>query len=33
MELGRRQQPTIAHGRMYTRGSQLVVCFQAGPVE
>jgi outer membrane protein assembly factor BamB len=28
IELGRPQQPTIANGRMYIRGNQVVVCYQ-----
>ena len=28
LELGRPQQPTIANGRMYIRGTQWVVCYQ-----
>jgi outer membrane protein assembly factor BamB len=33
VELGRPQQPTIANGRMYLRGTQSVVCYQvAEPV-
>ena len=30
VELGRQQQPTIAHGRMYVRGTEAVVCYQIG---
>lgn len=28
IELGRPQQPTLAHGRMYIRGEQAVVCYR-----
>jgi len=30
IELGRPQQPTIANGRMYLRGMQIVACYQVG---
>ncbi len=30
IELGRQQQPTIANGRMYLRGSRWVVCYRVG---
>lgn len=31
IELGRPQQPTIANGRLYIRGSKTVVCYQITP--
>ena len=31
IELGRQQQPTIANGRMYLRGSRWVVCYKIVP--
>lgn len=31
IELGRSQHPTIAHGRLYIRGNQSVVCYQVAP--
>ena len=31
LKLGRPQQPTLAHGRLYIRGEQSVICYQVVP--